>query len=393
MQENTFFPLAGIVRTEVSLGNAIRCRLHGSNDLPPLSEEKTQQAIQHCTRAHFRVPSACKVILSQGMYALWMLTGKGLKPGHTLMSWRGYALPLEHPWLGTTFRPDIWTPEPRDVVVLPTVHLAALFHDPTASYAVKRDWAKTRRALTGSWPIRLPPIQRDEPEVWPRYSAFDTEYVVMEDERPGPMTRYNLFDLEDGRLWVVENSISNLGPQEVPSSPRVIMHNSEADIDSLEALIGPMYELEDTMYADSVLWSGHPHDLDYLGSLYATTNRWKHLSTINPVVYAGGDAVGTAAVWEALEAQFKRDPESEKAYRERRLPLIPIIHKGRQVGIRTEQSRVQQAVKAIHERQNVTQAQATAGVGWPINLQSPPQVSKWLYDYRRFPVPRARYAR
>lgn len=389
LQEKTFFPLAGFTRSEVSLGNTIRCRVDGGNDLPRLDDPITQLAIRHCTQTHFTVPEQCSVIIAAGVYALWMLTGKGLKARHTLSAWRGYALPLEHPWLDSAFRSDIWTPGSHEVVVLPTIHIAALFRDPTMTYPTKRDWAKVRRVLAGTWPVALPEISQDAPEVWPRYSAFDTEYVVEVNGRPGPMTRYNLYDIEEDRLWVIENE-GEIAPTIVPERPRVVMHNAEADIDFLEALINSSYTLEDTMYADSVLWSGLPHDLDFLGSLYATTNRWKHLDQYNPIVYAGADAVGTAAVWKALEAQFHRDPLSETAYRERRLPLIPIIHRGRQAGIRTDQARAKQAVTAITGRQQLTQAQAMASVGWPINLQSLKQVSSWLYDYRRFPAPRAK---
>src|SRR5437870_13889350 len=108
------------------------------------------------------------------------------------------------------------------------------------------------------------------------------------------------------------------------------------------------------MYANACLWSGRvetddqkgkaggamSHKLNFLGSLYSRINRWKHLSRSNPIVYSGGDAIGTMDVWMTgrhggLRAALARDPQTLWVYENLQKPLIPIILKHRQWGIRT----------------------------------------------------------
>lgn len=391
MQEGAFLPLTAHTRDDVSTGNAIRCRVDDDNELPPLEHPETQRAIQHCAEAYFRIPEGCNTILTQGAYALWAMTGEGLERGGGVTDWRGWALPHQPGWMGHHVRTSLWTPEPQDLVVLPSLHLAALFRDPMMTYPTKRDWAKTRKVVERQWPEKLGEVLDSPPDYWPALSAFDTEFTPPTSGAYATrLLRYNLADAKTRQVWVVEND-GNLEWPAVQGQPRVILHNAEADLDFLEqGLGGEPFDIEDTMYADSVLWSGLPHGLGFLGSLYARTNRWKHLVHSNPRAYAGGDALGTVDVWLNLEAQLKRDPESERAYRERRLPLVGLIRKARRAGIKVDGARARLASEYLIRQQEEQTLRAQAEVGWPINLNSGPQVAHWLYEVEGLPKPRAK---
>jgi hypothetical protein len=68
-----------------------------------------------------------------------------------------------------------------------------------------------------------------------------------------------------------------------------------------------------------------PHSLEFLESLYARTNLWKHLFQRTPRVYSGGDAVGTFDVFLGLVGEMKADPQSAWIYRNSVFPLTPLI--------------------------------------------------------------------
>src|SRR3990167_1563332 len=65
---------AGLTRDEVSVANALRCRWRGSNDLPPITQTITKDALRHCWAAHGRIPDGTRLIVAQGDYAAVTLT-------------------------------------------------------------------------------------------------------------------------------------------------------------------------------------------------------------------------------------------------------------------------------------------------------------------------------
>ena len=370
MMEKNFFPLAGLARGEVSLGNAIRCRWYGRNSLPPLKDKQLQQGVAHCTNAHHRVPSGTKAILAAGEYATYALTG--VLEGFS--EWRGYVLPYSP---GGSQLVAVYTPPPvawHDTPVLVTNHLAYLFRVPSAQVAMKRDWSKLPQLLERAWPVRFPVVETDPPKVWPRVSAFDTEFWR---DNPAKLERWSMAT-PDHRVWVVEARDSGSVP--VAPGSIVIGHNIAVDTPHLAKVLSlDDVRLEDTMYADSVLWSTFPHDLNYLGSLYGRTNRHKHLAHINPIQYSAGDALHTMDVWAALVEQFTRDPESKWVYEHCQRPLLPIILKAKQTGSKVDRERARVAVEAMHTQQREITQRAQASVGWPINVGSSKQVGDWLY--------------
>ena len=256
------------------------------------------------------------------------------------------------------------------------------------------DWQKVPRILKGEWPVRFPGYTTEPPKVWPRVSAFDTEFHPS----TGILTRYSLYD-GGWRPWVVEAEDVRDGVIDIPKTNQnhgllgsgpssdagrlvVYMHNAEADILHLRRILGSDLQglkIEDTMYMDAVLWSDLPHDLLYLGSLYARTNSWKHLGFESPD-YSAGDALGTWDVAVALAQQMKEDPQSEWIYRNSVSPLLPTIMEAESVGLALDSQRVDQAISHFEEIERSLSLEAQAYTGYPINLGSPEQVGRWLYE-------------
>lgn len=388
LMESEFFKRAGLSREEVSIGNAIRCRWRFGNELPPVEQKITQEALAHCTQAHFVLPEGTKLIVAQGAYALKALTGE-----HTISDWRGYLLPRigtpEHG--GSVHLKSLWTPRlGSDVPVLATLHIASLFRDPSMALATKADWGKVARFLRGVWPKACPPVDVLPPDGWPAKVSFDTEYHRVTKELHHYSLAWVGADGPQVHSVPIGNHITPLTP---PLS--VITQNAWADWrhlwDVLEVPPG-FVVVDDTMLKHAILYPDQPHDLNYLGSLYSSMNRWKHLREVPGQIteYAGADAWGTWEVDVPLEAEFRADPLSRGVYEKYMRPLVPIIEKATTAGIRTEPRRVRIAEAAMLEKLNRASAQAQAASGWAINLGSNPQVGHHLYEVLGFPEKKGR---
>ena len=400
-QEQRFFPKAGLERGKnVSIGNVIRCRFGASNDLPPLSDPELRQAILHCQAAHFRPPSSTRLFVAEGEYALWALTGefnpRKMKDdedtdeaGRSISAWRGWMLPYRPPRevaLRLPSHPALYTPAVGETPVLATYHTAFLFRSPWERTAAQRDWTKVGEFLAGTWPEPLPHIDRRAPKEWPALAAWDTEFG----RETGYLIRYSLAYRErmtgPCRVWVVEAGFHSLGLPTLPAiRPTVIMHNSPADLKYLPTVLGTAevdIAIEDTMFQHSLLWSDLNHNLGYVGSLYARTNRWKHLVESNPVEYSAGDALGTWDAWVGMNRELARDPQTQALYRQF-LPLIPHIARSEAYGSRVNQTRVKAVLMRLGTEQQEAARAAQAWCGFPINMGSSAQVGRWVYDVEK----------
>ena len=391
--EKSYYPVAGVQRSDLSLHNVIRCRQHGTNDLPELKHNLTRQIVRHCQNAHYR-PTNAKLVITEGAYALYAATGEdgGWNSPHekppykgvgarTVDGWRGWVLPYS-PFERRSYT-NIYTPEPGSRKVLAMYHTAFLFRAPWYTPAAKRDWARVPQILHGVWPQPLPPIDPGHPTEWPQEAAFDTEFHTQHGRQV--LTRYSMFSDGVGgpHLWVVESTGVCSWPV-IRHRPRVIMHNIEADYEHFYELTGTRdIDIEDTMFAHAVNWSDLDHDLDFLGSMDARINRWKHLMRTNPRVYAGGDAVGTWDAWQAAKRYFRSDPQSEKVYREQVLPLFPIIARARKHGVRVHGPRVREALAALDDQCASAERRAQAWAGYDLKLGSSQQVARQLYDVEK----------
>jgi hypothetical protein len=87
----TYAPLAGLSREQVSCMNVLKCRqiINGRrvNDLP--QGRVLEQAVQHCTSRHLKIPSSTRLIIAMGALAAKYLGCPG-----SISSWRGYTWPI-----------------------------------------------------------------------------------------------------------------------------------------------------------------------------------------------------------------------------------------------------------------------------------------------------------
>ena len=397
--EREFLPVTGYTRDQLSVGNALRCRHRHINWLPPLKIPEVQKALAHCHNAHFKIPKSTKLIVAMGEYAMHALTQEGLEKDHKVSDWRGYLLPFEPVGEPRTHTTDIYTPRLRGPMyptpVLVVNHLAMLFRSPSGTILAKRDWSKIPRIVAGKWPEIPPPIRLEPPAVWPRKFAFDTEYIP----ETGYFIRYSMANEHPLQphliVRVVERDQTVLSaawgqpePTAMVHRPKLILHNAAADLTHFEqlALADPTsYDIEDTMHLHAVLWSGLPHDLNTLGSLYARINRWKHLERVNPVLYSAMDAVGTWDVFKHLDAERERDPQTSQVYYDIQLKLVNIIRRAQEKGIKINQETAMKYLRDLKGESDELRTKGEALVGWPINIGSDQQTEMQLYQVERIP--------
>ena len=129
-----------------------------------------------------------------------------------------------------------------------------------------------------------------------------------------------------------------------------------------------------------MLWSDHPHDLNFLGSLYSSFNRWKHLSETDPILYSGLDAVGLYEVDHALERELNADPYSRRVWETIDRPALGEFTRAQYAGLRIHPARVNEVVALLKGQADDAALRAQAIAGWPINLGSNPQVGHRLYE-------------
>lgn len=386
MMARDYFPRAALNRDKVSIGNIVRCRLNHTNELPPADAVVTRDAIAHCTRSHLKVPDGTRLIVTQGDYAALGMIGDS----HAT-TWRGWLVPLVGTQAHGLHLTEPWVPQTGDLPVLVTVHLARLFRDPDLTLPTLRDWSKVPAILSGKWPRRPPAFETTVPSEVDGPVVLDTEY---RETGPRPVDKeMSLWSMatRDGRVWVQSwwpsTPILTDGP--------IVSQSWDADLFALRAVFqnlertGPPEQLEDTMLKHSVLYSDMPHDLGFLGSIYSSMNRWKHLRESQAKeLYAGCDAFGTMEVDAALDRELDSDPPSRVVYERYVRPLVPIIHRSRMTGLRTDQRRIEEVRSLLASQVHEAGLRASAAAGWPISLTSNPQVGFHIYELEGLPQPR-----
>ncbi len=128
-----------------------------------------------------------------------------------------------------------------------------------------------------------------------------------------------------------------------------------------------------------MLWSDHPHDLNYLGSLYSSFNRWKHLGDTNPTLYSALDAVGLLEVDQALQRELSSDPQSRTVWEQIDRPVLGEFVRAQYRGLRVNLERVNEVLSQADATAHDAELRAQAVAGWPISLASNPQVGHQLY--------------
>lgn len=400
--DSNFLPLAGLVRGQsVTVGNVLKCRWAGGNDLT--WDDTQRQAVSHCTEAHLRIPEGTRLIIAQGKLAFQYAHGGNLRSPEgrpaSITDWRGFIIPLEYT-----------RPRFGEVPVFVTLHTADLYHNPTMEVVTEWDWIKVKDILDGTYPKPLPPRQvvtadtMAEARQWfadareARWVTCDTEFE--------PGTKYLtvlglLARYPDGRIqglqvdWrealpEIREEISTLYKELVRHVP-IIFHNCRADIPVLESACkvrwGDYLQYEDTMLAHAVLWCELPHGLEFIASVWGCHTKLKHLKNNDELLYNFGDVLETDNIWRYISEQgFKHDPLAESVYRSQHLKLAPILERTIDRGLRVNRDRVVSARMEYESKVVQALELASATAGWPINLNSPQQLSWYLYTIRGLPL-------
>ena len=371
---NKFLSRTHYARQDVSVGNAIRCRPGAglglkTDELPKLTSTMTLdtsksdfvRAIRHCTDAHLRIPEKTNMFVAMGAVALFALTGQ-----HSVIDWRGYVIRttrhnvMSHISVNVDKYHDVSQPQRGDDIdVFVTTHIAGLYKGDNKRYyhATLNDFSRLHKFITKQWPHSLPTWHVEAPDAWPAVSVFDTEYDPVTQE----LIRWSLCKYDGGisDLYCVE-AINTPGAIQVPFASTVIMQNALADIGHLSGIIDMSdVHIEDLMLAHAVLWTGEPHSLNYIASMYGAFNRYKHLNTDEPQLYSALDAFEPMYIWTtAIMPAFRSDRQSWLVYRQYVLPLIPIINKAQQTGLRLDGSRLKFVRDLLQEQVNELQHKA-----------------------------------
>jgi uracil-DNA glycosylase len=395
--DNQFLPRAGLSRDDVECCNVVRCRLNNSNDLPPLTTTMAREMVTHCQRAYWKEPHDSQTMVALGAYALWALTGEyegddedadaaddDLRASKSIDGWRGWLLPYApvHATHGVDFmfprRSDVGDTPGRSRVFA-TYHPAFYYRAHWLKPVGKADFSKLGRYLRGVWPEPFPEMRQGMAPIVPQWPlAFDTEYNPWTRE----LHRYSLAWRSQDRpvVWVTEagDQVGDHGyDRATTGGPQLIMQNAEADWPYTKSIFGaePTW-WQDTMYAHAVLYGTLRHSLDFMGSLYARHNRWKHLQQSDPLTYSGMDALATFDIWQQLQRELARDSASRELYEHELKPLLP--HVMARPSIRLDAMHIAQAAQELKREQEELVKRGQAVAGWPLSISSPDQVARWL---------------
>ena len=375
-----FLPLAGLKREDVECTNVLRCRWRNSNELPPLTYTNVQEAIKHCQRNHWREPEPGQTLVVLGGYALWALTGEyegdeddadhaddDLRASRSIDGWRGWLL---------DYKP-VWTERYTPHSVFATFHPAYFYRSHWLRPIGKMDFAKLGRILRGTWPESFPPMLQGGPWLATSEFAFDTEYNPWTKELHRWSVAWRGDDTEP-IVYVCEPNDKVIAEANAYNNNRVIiMQNAEADWPYITSIFGRLPETwHDTMLAHSLLYGTLRHSLDFMGSLYARHNRWKHLQQSDPLVYSGMDALATYDIWQQLQRELARDKASADLYEYELKPLLP--HVMARPHVRLNAMHIANAAQELAKEQEEIARRGQAAAGWPLNVSSADQVSRWL---------------
>lgn len=387
--ERVFLPLTNLDRTQVSVGNVLRCRLHGTNALP--NSKVMAQATKHCEQ-YLHVPASTKLFVTVGSEAWKFAQGRH---DLSIYDWRGHVGPNKF----------------HNRPVYAVLHFTDLLpgHDPRMTLPTKMDWAKVPKVLCGEHPKPLPPrlmvgqaSQYDVEQWFDKATAkgtavaWDTEYLYDTDDMWNP-ANYNLTmvsaavpECQYGIQLLYHHGPANNQEKayfirrfyELVTTKPSIFHNAKAEARSVHKTWGwavkkVLWNFEDTMLAHAVRWSEWPHGLDFIESLYSPYAKIKHLPTSDPE-RNWGDTCLTLEAWKQLKVELQNDPTSERVYRQQSLRLVLPTLERDMLGIAVNQGVVVPLLEQFDKKVADAVRIAQSAAGWPVNLNSPGQLKTWL---------------
>jgi len=391
VMERVYFPLAGLRRGEnVSIGNTLRCRWRSTNNMP--DGDTLRDSVEHCSRAHLKIPDGTKLIVAQGAHA-WRVCG-GPQPLH---EWRGYLNPGTMDSGGVLSQVRGRDEGRRDPLVLAVNHIADIPREPWLELAAHSDWRRVQSILNKEWPLPDPKYlvksEYDfEVQHWVETVLHTVPFLSCDAEwnkdtgklgiiglgYPGH-TVLQIIPTKDGfDPTLLQHFRDWIGREGLP----IIFHNAKADVTVMAKELGITWTdfglIQDTMQAHHKLWCEHAHTLEYCMSVYGRLRKLKHLAEKNPWLYNAGDVIETAWLWIALLKEFERDQGAWQAYRDD-MEVLPHANECETIGLAVDESEADRLREDFSTRVSVSKAIAQAHSGWPINVGSSDQVKLQLY--------------
>lgn len=276
---------------------------------------------------------------------------------------------------------------------LATLSLGDIKIAPEFSLASKLDWRKVPSILEGTYPKPTPKAymlgsSATEDRWWlrnalkARYVTFDVETVRLDSgEYSGEIFQVGMYypggepAIWDRRDYPTWDFISYF--RQLITVVPMVAHNASFDVSRLENNWGcnvwEYKELHDTILAHALLYSEFPHRLEFLASVYSELTKLKQLGVGN-IEYLVGDVVSTSEAYEAMLLEFKSDKASEKLYHEEMLPLLRIVIHFMNKGVPVNQDFVAECLEWIPEQLAAAQRIADAYAGYPVSIESGPQM-------------------
>jgi len=403
--DSSFIPLSGLARgTSISVGNVIKCRWRDprkgvkTNALPsetgawdPAKHEFNKkageviekEAAAYCLKTHTVIPEGTKLIIAQGDLAWSNLTDTK----DSITEWRGFLAP------------STW----RGVPVFGTYHTAYVLRFPRMSIPVMSDWQRVKEILNGNWPKPVPnkrvvPYPMDNLPSGCTFVTIDTEFdddynislvgIAYWGAGPEPICGEQI----PASMWNYELTRERLTKlvQRIP----VVPHNAIAETISLEKTFGigrnSYLKLEDTMQLHALLHSEWPHTLAFVESMHGRHNRMKHLADTDFLLYNWGDCLTPGYAFKDMMRLWGKDPLSFRVYEEQNLPLIPIRHEAKLVGLDLDTEFLATLSYRLAERIQYAQSVAEGYAGIQLNLGSHPQFTTWLKDVEHIKLKKKR---
>lgn len=286
-----------------------------------------------------------------------------------------------------------------DLPTLVTLSATDLKAEPEYSLATRLDWRKVPRYLEGSWPKPWPTPHFIGDDVkadnwWLRialkskYCVFDVETEKLPDGTySGKIIQVGLYPCGGtpaiwDRVLHPKFSFVQFFEQLITRLP-MVAHNTPFDVgrirDNFGISVWKYVDLHDTILMHHILWPEFPHGLEFLQSLHSEHPKAKHLGVGN-YDYLVGDVVGTAESYEAMLVEFANDPASAKLYYEELKPLMPIIIEYMQHGVPVNSDFVAECLSWIPQQMACAKRIAEAYCGYPVSLESGPQLRVLLDD-------------
>jgi DNA polymerase I - 3''-5'' exonuclease and polymerase domains len=88
------------------------------------------------------------------------------------------------------------------------------------------------------------------------------------------------------------------------------------------------------------------------------------------------DALATYDIWQKLQRELARDPQSLDLYEHELKPLLP--HVMARPYVRLNAQHIAEAAIELEREQGQIALRGEAVAGWPLNVSSADQVARWL---------------